>query len=182
MNDAQSTNDKEKPGEWELLKASFYKTVEGATLFVLCLPKLGYFAARVEHRGGAYKAHPVEFALGCKEAMETADRLRAVPALADAWDEAIRIADSVRSESFQVAKSSANLAHSAQHTGAWKVVKALESARDAALAPDRANPLAERVAELIASLTDEQRVELFNRYCKACGAANDPRCQCWNDE
>lgn len=33
----------------------------------------------------------------------------------------------------------------------------------------------------VAALTDEQRVELFSRYCRSCGS-NDRGCQCWNDE
>lgn len=37
-------------------------------------------------------------------------------------------------------------------------------------------------AQLILSkLSDEQRMELFGYYCKACGSDN-PKCQCWNDE
>lgn len=33
----------------------------------------------------------------------------------------------------------------------------------------------------VAELTDEERLDLFTDYCKACGKA-DPSCQCWNDE
>lgn len=37
------------------------------------------------------------------------------------------------------------------------------------------------IAALVETLTERERVNLFSRYCKECGA-NDPRCQCWNDE
>jgi len=37
------------------------------------------------------------------------------------------------------------------------------------------------VASFVASMTDEQRVELFSKYCKHCGS-DDPGCQCMNDE
>ena len=30
-------------------------------------------------------------------------------------------------------------------------------------------------------LTDDERLEIMNNYCKYCGC-NDSRCQCWNDE
>ena len=30
-------------------------------------------------------------------------------------------------------------------------------------------------------LTDDQRLEVFNKFCKGCGK-EDPSCQCWNDE
>jgi len=38
---------------------------------------------------------------------------------------------------------------------------------------------AERVP--LESMTDLQRMEVFNNYCTSCGC-KDPRCQCWNDE
>lgn len=34
--------------------------------------------------------------------------------------------------------------------------------------------------ETLESLTDEERVEIFNKYCKHCGSKN-PSCKCWND-
>ena len=30
-------------------------------------------------------------------------------------------------------------------------------------------------------LTDDERLDLFGRYCKSCGTDN-PHCHCWNDE
>ena len=38
-----------------------------------------------------------------------------------------------------------------------------------------------QVKRLFKELTDEERLEVMNRYCKSCGSDN-PRCQCWNDE
>jgi hypothetical protein len=35
--------------------------------------------------------------------------------------------------------------------------------------------------DIVRSLTDEQRVELFSGYCKSCGC-NNPNCQCENDD
>jgi len=35
---------------------------------------------------------------------------------------------------------------------------------------------------LISGLTDEERLGLWESYCKYCGSSNNPRCQCWNDE
>lgn len=37
------------------------------------------------------------------------------------------------------------------------------------------------VVDTLAILSDEQRLEIFGRYCRACGS-KDPRCQCANDE
>jgi hypothetical protein len=37
------------------------------------------------------------------------------------------------------------------------------------------------VKEIIDSLTDEERYELINSYCGACGS-KDTLCQCWNEE
>lgn len=37
------------------------------------------------------------------------------------------------------------------------------------------------VKELVAKLSDDDRMDLFGGYCKHCGT-DDPRCQCWNDE
>ena len=33
----------------------------------------------------------------------------------------------------------------------------------------------------INQLTDEQRVDVFSKFCKHCGDT-DPKCQCWNDK
>jgi hypothetical protein len=60
---------------WQELKASFIKREDMHTLAVLCLPQFGYFALRIEHQGGAYRAHPVEFALTLADAIEIAKRL-----------------------------------------------------------------------------------------------------------
>lgn len=45
---------------------------------------------------------------------------------------------------------------------------------------EQTDPL-EGVMALLACLTDEQRCELFSRFCMHCGDI-DPSCQCWNDE
>jgi hypothetical protein len=37
------------------------------------------------------------------------------------------------------------------------------------------------VAAALRALSDDQRIDLFGQFCKACGC-NDPQCQCWNDE
>jgi hypothetical protein len=39
----------------------------------------------------------------------------------------------------------------------------------------------ERILELLNRLTDEERLDIFTEYCRACGG-KDPTCQCWNDE
>lgn len=40
--------------------------------------------------------------------------------------------------------------------------------------------------ELLKTLTDEQRMEVFSDFCKHCGCIENPEslrgCQCWNDE
>lgn len=36
-------------------------------------------------------------------------------------------------------------------------------------------------SELFKLLTDEERLEIINEYCKYCGSS-DSGCQCWNDE
>lgn len=43
------------------------------------------------------------------------------------------------------------------------------------------NPEMERVKDLLDQMTEEQRLELFDMFCKECGS-DDPDCQCWNDE
>jgi len=43
----------------------------------------------------------------------------------------------------------------------------------------------ERVDAMIRAMSEEQRLELFNRYCIYCGDIQPfqgIRCQCWNDE
>lgn len=40
---------------------------------------------------------------------------------------------------------------------------------------------ADRVEKQLDAMTDEQRLEVFGRYCVHCGR-KDPRCQCWSDE
>lgn len=42
-------------------------------------------------------------------------------------------------------------------------------------------PVAPSVADILAAMTDEQRMSLFSDYCANCGCA-DPGCQCWNDD
>lgn len=39
----------------------------------------------------------------------------------------------------------------------------------------------EIIKDAIAKLTDEQRLNIFNDYCKHCGC-NDTKCRCWDDE
>lgn len=42
------------------------------------------------------------------------------------------------------------------------------------------------IIELLKTLTDEQRLEVFSDFCRHCGCIEDPgslqKCQCWNDE
>jgi hypothetical protein len=35
--------------------------------------------------------------------------------------------------------------------------------------------------EFLKDLTDEERLEIFNKFCKSCGSKNN-KCQCWNDD
>jgi hypothetical protein len=35
--------------------------------------------------------------------------------------------------------------------------------------------------EELLKLSDDERLELFNKFCKKCGDI-DPRCKCWNDD
>lgn len=37
------------------------------------------------------------------------------------------------------------------------------------------------VANLLALMTEEERLEVFALFCTYCGT-DDPECQCWNDE
>jgi hypothetical protein len=37
------------------------------------------------------------------------------------------------------------------------------------------------LVEKLNELTDEERLDVFARYCTYCGR-KDPDCQCWNDE
>lgn len=61
----------------------------------------------------------------------------------------------------------------------------VEAIRRAVAAVDPARDVTDTgkaaLAIALTRLTDEQRLELFGRYCKACGC-DDPGCQCWNDE
>jgi hypothetical protein len=59
-------------------------------------------------------------------------------------------------------------------------ITALE-AENAELRAERSNELKERLD----ALSDDQRLELFGRYCAHCGCKQSEsgmRCQCWNDE
>lgn len=47
--------------------------------------------------------------------------------------------------------------------------------------PPTDDPIPDDVFEALDSLTDEQRLNVFSRYCTHCGSRN-PRCQCMNDE
>ena len=37
------------------------------------------------------------------------------------------------------------------------------------------------ILERLIDVPAEQRLEIFNCFCKECGSDN-PECQCWNDE
>lgn len=39
----------------------------------------------------------------------------------------------------------------------------------------------EHILEALNRMTDEERLELFDQFCKHCGSKNIG-CQCWNDE
>lgn len=41
--------------------------------------------------------------------------------------------------------------------------------------------LIDRAEDILAQLTDTERMEVFNRFCTECGAY-DPECRCWDDE
>ena len=44
------------------------------------------------------------------------------------------------------------------------------------------NPvLVYQAKRIFKELSDEERLEVMNDYCKVCGCDN-PNCQCWNDE
>ena len=40
--------------------------------------------------------------------------------------------------------------------------------------------LKKKIEELLDQLSDDERLEVFGLYCKACGIKGS--CQCWNDE
>jgi hypothetical protein len=35
--------------------------------------------------------------------------------------------------------------------------------------------------DILVDLNEDERMEIFNKFCKHCGSDN-PNCQCWNDE
>jgi hypothetical protein len=39
----------------------------------------------------------------------------------------------------------------------------------------------EQAIDRLAQLTNEERKEVFAAFCTECGA-NDPECDCWNDD
>lgn len=41
--------------------------------------------------------------------------------------------------------------------------------------------LIDRAEDILAQLTDTERMEVFNRFRTECGAY-DPECRCWDDE
>lgn len=64
-----------------------------------------------------------------------------------------------------------------------KKALALLDASEAAASSTPASPDAapETVVKCVEMLSDEQRIDLFRRFCKHCGS-NNPRCHCSNDE
>jgi hypothetical protein len=48
-------------------------------------------------------------------------------------------------------------------------------------ARDRSESRVRTMVEILKSLNEEERMQVFNRFCKHCGS-DDPNCQCWNDE
>ena len=41
----------------------------------------------------------------------------------------------------------------------------------------------ENIIEILKLLNDEERLKIFNKFCRECGQEqSDRRCQCWNDE
>lgn len=42
-------------------------------------------------------------------------------------------------------------------------------------------PAPPEISDIVAAMSDSQRMELFSNYCRSCGT-NNPDCQCWNDE
>jgi hypothetical protein len=51
----------------------------------------------------------------------------------------------------------------------------------AAIEAARQEERTKRVEELLAAMTDYERIVVFGAYCRYCGC-EDPACQCWNDE
>jgi hypothetical protein len=43
------------------------------------------------------------------------------------------------------------------------------------------NEKIDHIIELLNRLSDEERVEVFSKFCRYCGDKN-PDCQCWNDD
>jgi hypothetical protein len=39
----------------------------------------------------------------------------------------------------------------------------------------------EIVTDILLGISEDARMEIFNKFCKHCGSDN-PNCQCWNDE
>ena len=37
------------------------------------------------------------------------------------------------------------------------------------------------IVNIIKNLSEDDRMKIFNKFCKHCGS-DDPGCQCWNDE
>jgi len=46
---------------------------------------------------------------------------------------------------------------------------------------DEKTSLVQLVIDLMMQLTDEQRMDVMNSFCKHCGCDNK-YCSCWNDE
>lgn len=38
-----------------------------------------------------------------------------------------------------------------------------------------------QVLDLLLKMTDQQRLSIFDEFCKECGST-DKKCQCWNDD
>lgn len=49
------------------------------------------------------------------------------------------------------------------------------------LANPQITPFQATKADPLSNMTDEQRMDVFSKYCRHCGSDN-PDCQCWNDE
>jgi len=41
--------------------------------------------------------------------------------------------------------------------------------------------IVDHVIDLLRSMEEDERMAVFAKFCTHCGA-NNPRCQCWNDE
>lgn len=57
----------------------------------------------------------------------------------------------------------------------------MSGAQEAFDAMVEALPPAPSIADIVAAMSDTERVTLFSDYCLSCGS-DDPKCQCWNDE